>query len=62
MAAFEDWRGMATITIGPVVPMVSSLTSIVGLPAIVTDSLRPRMQTSRKAPFRMPSRWVSISL
>ncbi len=62
MADFEDWRGMATITISPVVPMVSSLTSIVGLPAIVTDSLRPRMQTSRKATFRMPSRWVSISL
>jgi hypothetical protein len=57
-AAFEDWRGMATITISPVVPMVSSLTSIVGLPAIVTDSLRPRMQTSHKATFRMPPRWV----
>jgi hypothetical protein len=44
---------MATITISPVVPVVSSLTSIVGLPAIITDSLRPRMQTSRKATFRM---------
>jgi subtilisin family serine protease len=57
-AAFEDWRGMATITINPPgVPMVLSLTSSVGLSAIATGPC-----TVFDAKFSQGSSRFSISL